>query len=434
MLQRGMARLRWAALLGVGGHCACFGLPPPAWPARRLPAWVRGLSPLQRLSQMLPEPQGPCSPLQSAPRTRHEVPEASGPAEELAVSSSTPPPRDVPFQVGDLILLSSHGRHRTFRKIMKLKDTGQLSSNWGAIRHQDVLGKLPGQVFSSSTGYHFMFRRPALEDYVLLMKRGPNISYPKDVNMMVMMMDVHQGDAVLEVGSGSGGMSLFLSKAVGSQGRVMSFEIRKDHHEIAKKNYKNWCNAWKISHSEEWPENVDFIHKDIATAAQDLKSKTFDAVALDMLNPQIALPIVYQSLKQGGVCTIYLASITQIIELLNGISSCRLALYCEKITEVTLRDWLVCPAKKKDGTFVQRVQPTTNLDSELHTHEDDEGEEGEEEQVQAEDNGETLSDSPYGAVPYIARPLHWQCGHTAFLIKLRKFKPAHTLSTSDDSN
>ncbi|XP_037751497.1 tRNA (adenine(58)-N(1))-methyltransferase, mitochondrial isoform X2 [Chelonia mydas] len=428
--------------------------------SRRRRAWERALSPLERVSRLLPEEllseeirdirraeQGESRqedgsensdshPLQRPAASRAPPAQPQRDEDSTPVDTHNTAAKDGTFQVGDLILAEFRRKTYTeFKHMRNLTAVGKLNSNWGAISHLEIIGKLPGQMFRTSSGFQFLIRRPALEDFVLLMKRGPTISYPKDINAMLMMMDINQGDTVVETGTGSGGMSLFLSRAVGPRGRVISYEIRKDHHAVAKKNYRRWRDAWEIGHAEEWPDNVDFINKDILTAAEDMKSITFDAVALDMLNPQIALPVVYPNLKQGGVCVVYLANITQVIDLLEGIRTCNLSLLCERIIEVTHKDWLVLPAKRKDGRLAPRVEPQQIVDEEPQPKEGEELPIQDQAVVGESDNIESLSDyvEPYGSVPYIARPYPWQVGHTAFLIKMRKYKVAYPETTPDGS-
>lgn len=162
---------------------------------RRKRAWERSLSPLERVSQLLPEEL-----LSSEIRALRspETKESKQEDEATPVNTSLPlgepqvhqdlvrerllnmASKNVPFQVGDLIIAEIRRRRYTeFKKLTQLTSSGVLNSNWGMISHAEILGKLPGQMFRTSSGHIFLIRRPALEEFVVLMKRGPNISYPK---------------------------------------------------------------------------------------------------------------------------------------------------------------------------------------------------------------------------------------------------------------
>ncbi|XP_043119685.1 tRNA (adenine(58)-N(1))-methyltransferase, mitochondrial [Puntigrus tetrazona] len=379
----------------------------------------RPLSPLERVSQLLPEDtlsqevwalrDTIKSQVEQDVQSLGKEPEAIEVPRESIAPSQVCVPWEKPICFGETLLAEfSRKRCLKFQKMFQLKEGLKLSSNWGIIPHNDIKGRHAGSIIHTSKGMQFLIRRPGLDEFTLFMKRGPAIAYPKDASAMLTMMDVTEGDCVLESGSGSGAMSLFLSRAVGYKGSVLSVEIREDHHRCAVLNYQRWRSSWSLRRGEEWPDNVHFHHGDLISAGPLLAGRGFHSVALDMVNPHLVLPAVVPHLHPGSVCAVYQANITQVIDLMEGLRCSALPLVCERIVEVQYRDWLVGPSYKKDGTFNKRKSPD---------YDDNADDESESNEVT---KGDMKLPVPFGDVPYIARPHPEQTGHTAFLIKLRK--------------
>ena len=68
------------------------------------------------------------------------------------------------------------------------------------------------------------------------MPRGAAIIYPKDAAQILAQADIFPGATVVEAGVGSGALSLWLLRAIGPQGRLLSFERREEFADVARGN------------------------------------------------------------------------------------------------------------------------------------------------------------------------------------------------------
>lgn len=97
--------------------------------------------------------------------------------------------------------------------MIKLEAGKSYHNHLGVVNHDTIIGTQPGSTVESHRRSKFRVFRPSLDEYVVLMKRRAAPAYPKDVAAMLTMMDVRPGSRIIEAGSGSGAMTLFLSRA-----------------------------------------------------------------------------------------------------------------------------------------------------------------------------------------------------------------------------
>ncbi|MFI9389150.1 tRNA (adenine-N1)-methyltransferase [Kutzneria sp. NPDC052558] len=206
-----------------------------------------------------------------------------------------------PFQAGDRVQLTdSKGRHYT----IVLEPGKEYHTHRGALAHDDLIGKPEGSLITSAANTSYLAMRPLLPDYVLSMPRGAQVIYPKDAAQIVMWGDVFPGARVLEAGAGSGALTCSLLRAVGDQGRVISYEVRQDHADHAVRNVEQFFGKA--------PDNWSLTVADLNAHPSAAEGGEVDRVILDMLAPWDVLETVRAALIPGGVLVVYVATTTQL--------------------------------------------------------------------------------------------------------------------------
>ncbi len=236
--------------------------------------------------------------------------------------------RERPFEAGERVLLIDH---RGRRYMVNLVTGGQFHSHLGALAHDDVIGQPEGVLVQATAGSRLLAFRPTLADYLLKMRRGAQVIYPKDIGLLLIHADIYPGASVLEAGTGSGALTLALARAVGATGRVVSYELRDDHHEQAVRNIEAWYEGTGTK-----PENIELRVGDVFGGIDDVG---FDRMVFDLPEPWHFVDKTAASLRSGGVVCCYLPTVPQVSTTVDALRSAGFGLV--NTFEALVRTWNV---------------------------------------------------------------------------------------------
>lgn len=234
------------------------------------------------------------------------------------------------FAAGDRVQLT--GPKNRLHTIT-LEPGREFHTHRGVLSHNDLIGLPDGSVVEASNGDAYLALRPLLSDFVMSMPRGAAIVYPKDAAQILAIGDIHPGATVVEAGVGSGALSLWLLRAIGETGRLLSFERREEFAQVARANVTAFLG--------EAPANWSIDIGDLAEALPEVaEPASVDRVVLDMLAPWECLDQVATALAPGGVLVCYVATVTQLSRVAEAIRAT--GCFTEpSSTETLVRGWHV---------------------------------------------------------------------------------------------
>jgi tRNA (adenine57-N1/adenine58-N1)-methyltransferase catalytic subunit len=211
-----------------------------------------------------------------------------------------------PFEAGERVLLvDQRGR----RYLLRLAAGETWHSHGGGVAHDDLIGAYEGTLVRSPSGMVFRAFRPRMADFVLKMPRGAQVVYPKDVGPILVEADIHPGARVLEAGTGSGALTMALCRAVGPEGRVVSYDLRPEFQQNAAANVEAY-----LGKLPEWLELRIGDVREVASTGE-----TFNRVVLDLPEPWVVLGAVGTAIPAGAILAAYLPTTVQIQELVRGL-------------------------------------------------------------------------------------------------------------------
>ena len=235
-----------------------------------------------------------------------------------------------PLTAGENVIFFDRKQRRYLKR---LRPGAMVRVRDGTIEADRLIGLAEGSRVRTSLGDEFLVLRPTYAEIVPRLPRSAQVIYPKDTAMILLVGDVQPGAAVLEAGVGPGALTMALLRAVGSEGRLTSYELREDFARMARENVTRFLR----------PDGAPNWNLEIRDVTAGIDERDLDTVVLDFPEPWRALDAVAEALRPGGVFVGYLPTVLQVKTLVDTLQAHR-SFDAIETFETLLRPWHVAGA------------------------------------------------------------------------------------------
>lgn len=221
-------------------------------------------------------------------------------------------------------------------------------TQFGFVKKDELARAKAGDVVKTNTGKELFVTEPSFIDLYTRIRRAPQIIPLKDVAAIISITGIGKDSVVIDAGTGSGALSLFLANIAG---KVVTYEIRDDFAKVAQEN----IDSLGI-------KNIVVNNKSIYDGIDE---KDVDVVTLDLPEPWKAVGPATAALKVGGFIVSYSPTVPQVSDFIAEVAKNE-SLIVIKTIEIIEREWefnerVVRPLTQQIGhsgflTFVRKVK------------------------------------------------------------------------------
>jgi len=204
---------------------------------------------------------------------------------------------------GDFVLLRAAGGREYFASVRDDK----LHTDLGILDLKLLEGIEWGSVVESHLGKPFTVLKPRAPDFFKHIKRTGAPMMPRDIGAIIAYTGVCPTDVVLDAGTGSGVLAIYLGTIAG---RVITYEINEQFVNVARKNVAN-AGLEKV---------IEVRQGNIVEEIANIQGP-FDVITLDLQEAAKAVDHAYRLLRTGGFLATYSPFFEQTIEVRNAVEN-----------------------------------------------------------------------------------------------------------------
>ncbi|MCK6554465.1 tRNA (adenine-N1)-methyltransferase [Candidatus Binatia bacterium] len=210
------------------------------------------------------------------------------------------------LRAGDAVVLIDR-KEREYLRVLRPGTRIHLRS--GNIETDALIGEPEGRVIYNSGREAFLVLRPTFAQLIPNLPRQAQVIYPKDIGPILLWGDIYPGATVIEVGAGPGALTMALLRAVGTGGRVVTYEIREDFVDMARGNVRRFLGEtpnWTVKHAD---------------ARLGFEESGVDRLTCDMPEPWTVLAPAAEALRPGGAIVGYVPTVLQVKHFVDALRS-----------------------------------------------------------------------------------------------------------------